>query len=47
MKRLDKIIFREMEGKIIYECDNGNFDISINKPQVIYENIKGNRLKLL
>ena len=47
MKRLDKIEYRGLKGFIIYEHRNGLVDISIYKPQVIYQNINRRHLKIL
>lgn len=44
MKHLDKVKFRNMEGCIISERDNGNFDISINDMPVIYEDVTAEQL---
>lgn len=44
MKRLDKVEYKGMKGQIIFENPNGNFDVSIFSPQVIYENVNPNNL---
>lgn len=47
MKRLDKIEYKGKTGVIIYENPNGNFDVSLNQPQLIYENVPKTELTLI
>ena len=48
MKRLDKVEYNTKKGVIIYENPNGKVvDVSTYNPQVIYENVPREQIKLL